>query len=54
MSQDHRIILTKQQLRRLPGRGSKLGQLRLRGMIEGLLVEAGIDTRAWATKEVTP
>jgi len=50
MSQDHRIILTAQQLRRLPGRGSKLSALRLRGMIEGLLVEAGIDTRAWATK----
>jgi len=50
MSQDHRIILTAQQLKRLPGRASKLGALRLRGMIEGLLVEAGIDTRAWATK----
>jgi len=47
---DHRIILTAQQLKRLPGRGSHLSALRLRGMIEGLLVEAGIDTRAWATK----
>ena len=50
MSQDNRIILTAQQLKRLPGRGSHLSALRLRGMIEGLLVEASIDTRAWATK----
>jgi len=51
MSQDHRIILTAQQLKRLPGRGSKLSALRLRGMIEGLLVEAGIDTKAWVQKK---
>jgi len=50
MSQDHRIILTTKQLKRLPGRSSQLSSTRLRGMIEGLLVEAGIDTRAWATK----
>jgi len=50
MSQDNRIILTAQQLKRLPGRSSHLSAIRLRGMIEGLLVEAGIDTRAWATK----
>ncbi|GAH07575.1 unnamed protein product, partial [marine sediment metagenome] len=50
MSKDHRIILTAQQLKRLPGRGSRLSALRLRGMIEGLLVEAGIDTRAWVKK----
>jgi len=50
VSQDNRIILTAQQLKRLPGRGSHLSAIRLRGMIEGLLVEAGIDTRAWATK----
>jgi len=50
VSQDHRIILTAQQLKRLPGRGSKLSALRLRGMIEGLLVEAGIETRAWVQK----
>ena len=50
MSQDNRIILTAQQLKRIPGRGSHLSAIRLRGMIEGLLVEAGIDTRAWATK----
>ena len=36
MSQDHRIILTSQQLKRLPGRGSHLSTLRLRGMIEAL------------------
>ena len=50
MSQDNRIILTSKQLKRIPGRGSELSAARLRGMIEGLLVEAGIDTRAWATK----
>jgi len=47
---EHRIILTAQQLKRIPGRGSKLSALRLRGMIEGLLVEAGIDSRAWVKK----
>jgi len=40
VSQEHRIILTP----------APLSPVRLRGMIEGLLVEAGIDTRAWATK----
>ena len=50
MSENPRIILTPQQLKRLPGRGSKLSALRLRGMIEGLLVEAGIDSRAWVQK----
>jgi len=50
MSQDNRIILTAKQLKRIPGRSSELSAARLRGMIEGLLVEAGIDTRAWATK----
>lgn len=47
---DSRIVLTQRQLKRLPGRGSELSATRLRGMIEGLLVEAGIDARAWATK----
>ena len=50
MSKDNRIILTTKQLKRIPGRSSQLSAIRLRGMIEGLLVEAGIDTRAWATK----
>jgi len=50
MSQDNRIVLTAKQLKRIPGRSSELSAIRLRGMIEGLLVEAGIDTRAWATK----
>lgn len=50
MSEDHRIILTPKQLKRLPGRGSKLSVLRLRSMIEGLRVEAGIDSRAWVQK----
>ena len=50
MSQDNRIMLTAKQLKRIPGRSSELSAARLRGMIEGLLVEAGIDTRAWATK----
>jgi len=42
MSQDNRIVLTAKQLKRIPGRSSELSAARLRGMIEGLLVEAGI------------
>ena len=48
---EHRIVLSKKEFARLPGRSSGMSAVRLRGQIEALLVEAGIDTRAWLTKE---
>ena len=48
---EHRIVLSKKEFSRLPGRSSGMSAVRLRGQIEALLVEAGIGTRAWATKD---
>lgn len=48
---EHRIVLSPKEFARLPGRGSGMSMIRLRGQIEALLVEAGIGTRAWLTKD---
>lgn len=38
-----KIVLTDDQLRSIPGRGTTLGVNRIRGMVAGLLTEAGLD-----------
>lgn len=48
---EKKIVVSQRQLDRLPGKSSNLSAVRLRGMVEALLVEAGIGTRAWLTKE---
>lgn len=43
MSPPKRILLTEQQLKRVPGYRTKLDLGRLKGMVAGLLTEAGLD-----------
>ena len=47
------VILSRKQFETIPGHSSKLSVARIKGMVDALLTENGVQNKAWITRKAS-